>query len=78
MLLKLAMENSNEFLVLREQEEIGKRLLQNLKLNKKVWLILMEKIESLSEQSKEVLLELQKLVGVVENGLEKNLVDSTN
>ena len=29
------MENSNEFLVLREQEEIGKRLLQNLKLNKK-------------------------------------------
>ena len=46
------MENSNEFLVLREQEEIGKRLLQNLKLNKKVWLILMEKIESLSEQSK--------------------------
>ena len=72
------MENSNEFLVLREQEEIGKRLLQNLKLNKKVWLILMEKIESLSEQSKEVLLELQKLVGVVENGLEKNLVDSTN
>ena len=78
MLLKLAMENSNEFLVLREQEEIGKRLLQNLKLNKKVWLILMEKIESLSEQSKEVLLELQKLVGVVENGLEKNLIDSTN
>ena len=72
------MENSNEFLVLREQEEIGKRLLQNLKLNKKVWLIVMEKIESLSEQSKEVLLELQKLVGVVENGLEKNLVDSTN
>ena len=72
------MENSNEFLVLREQEEIGKRLLQTLKLNKKVWLILMEKIESLSEQSKEVLLELQKLVGVVENGLEKNLVDSTN
>ena len=72
------MENSNEFLVLREQEEIGKRLLQNLKLNKKVWLILMEKIESLSELSKEVLLELQKLVGVVENGLEKNLVDSTN
>ena len=72
------MENSNEFLVLREQEEIGKRLLQNLKLNKKVWLILMEKIESLSEQSKGVLLELQKLVGVVENGLEKNLVDSTN
>ena len=72
------MENSNEFLVLREQEEIGKRLLQNLKLNKKVWLALMEKIESLSEQSKEVLLELQKLVGVVENGLEKNLVDSTN
>jgi len=72
------MENSNEFLVLREQEEIGKRLLQNLKLNKKVWLILMEKIESLSEQSKEVLLELQKLVGVVENRLEKNLVDSTN
>lgn len=72
------MENSNEFLVLREQEEIGKRLLQNLKLNKKVWLILMEKIESLSEQSKEVLLELKKLVGVVENGLEKNLVDSTN
>ena len=72
------MENSNEFLVLREQEEIGKRLLQNLKLNKKVWLILMEKIESLSEQSKEVLLELQKLVGVVENGLEKNLIDSTN
>ena len=72
------MENSNEFLVLREQEEIGKRLLQNLKLNKKVWLILMEKIESLSEQSKEVLLELQKLVGVVENGFEKNLVDSTN
>jgi hypothetical protein len=72
------MENSNEFLVLREQEEIGKRLLQNLRLNKKVWLILMEKIESLSEQSKEVLLELQKLVGVVENGLEKNLVDSTN
>lgn len=72
------MENSNEFLVLREQEEIGKRLLQNLKLNKKVWLILMEKIESLSEQSKEVLLELQKLVGVVGNGLEKNLVDSTN
>jgi len=72
------MENSNEFLVLREQEEIGKRLLQNLKLNKKVWLILMEKIESLSEQSKEVLLELQKLVGVVENGLEKNLVDSAN
>ena len=71
------MENSNEFLVLREQEEIGKRLLQNLKLNKKVWLILMEKIESLSEQSKEVLLELQKLVGVVENGLEKNLIDST-
>ena len=78
MLLKLAMENSNEFLVLREQEEIGKRLLQNLRLNKKVWLILMEKIESLSEQSKEVLLELQKLVGVVENGLEKNLIDSTN
>jgi hypothetical protein len=37
-----------------------------------------EKIESLSEQSKEVLLELQKVVGVVENGLEKNLVDSTN
>ena len=37
-----------------------------------------EKIESLSEQSKEVLLELQKLVGVVENGLEKNLVDSAN
>ena len=37
-----------------------------------------KKIESLSEQSKEVLLELQKLVGVVENGLEKNLVDSTN
>ena len=72
------MENSNEFLVLREQEEIGKRLLQNLKLNKKVWLILMEKIESLSEQSKEVLLELQKLVAVVENGLEKNLADSTN
>ena len=72
------MENSNEFLVLREQEEIGKRLLQNLKLNKKVWLILMEKIESLSEQSKEVLLELQKLVGVVGNGLEKNLVDSAN
>ena len=72
------MENSNEFLVLREQEEIGKRLLQNLKLNKKVWLILMEKIESLSEQSKGVLLELQKLVGVVENGLEKNLVDSAN
>jgi chromosome condensin MukBEF ATPase and DNA-binding subunit MukB len=72
------MENSNEFLVLREQEEIGKRLLQNLRLNNKVWLILMEKIESLSEQSKEVLLELQKLVGVVENGLEKNLVDSTN
>ena len=72
------MENSNEFLVLREQEEIGKRLLQNLKLNKKVWLILMEKIESLSELSKEVLLELQKLVGVVENRLEKNLVDSTN
>ena len=72
------MENSNEFLVLREQEEIGKRLLQNLRLNKKVWLILMEKIESLSEQSKEVLLELQKLVGVVENGLEKNLVDSAN
>ena len=72
------MENSNEFLVLREQEEIGKRLLQNLKLNKKVWLILMEKIESLSEQSKEVLLELQKLVGVVENRLEKNLMDSTN
>jgi hypothetical protein len=72
------MENSNEFLVLREQEEIEKRLLQNLKLNKKVWLILMEKIESLSEQSKGVLLELQKLVGVVENGLEKNLVDSTN
>ena len=72
------MENSNEFLVLREQEEIGEKLLQNLKLNKKVWLILMEKIESLSEQSKEVLLELQKLVGVVENGLEKNLVDSTN
>ena len=72
------MENSNEFLVLREQEEIGKRLLQNLKLNKKVWLILMEKIESLSEQSKGVLLELQKLVGVVENGLEKNLIDSTN
>ena len=69
------MENSNEFLVLREQEEIGKRLLQNLKLNKKVWLILMEKIESLSEQSKEVLLELQKLVGVVENRLEKNLMD---
>ena len=27
---------------------------------------------------KEVLLELQKLVGVVENGLEKNLADSTN
>ena len=72
------MENSNEFLVLREQEEIGKRLLQNLKLNKKVWLILIEKIESLSEQSKGVLLELQKLVGVVENGLEKNLMDSTN
>ena len=72
------MENSNEFLVLREQEEIGKRLLQNLRLNNKVWLILMEKIESLSEQSKEVLLELQKLVGVVENGLEKNLIDSTN
>ena len=72
------MENSNEFLVLREQEEIGKRLLQNLKLNKKVWLILMEKIESLSEQSKGVLLELQKLVGVVENRLEKNLMDSTN
>ena len=37
-----------------------------------------EKIESLSEQSKEVLLELQKLVGVVGNGLEKNLVDSAN
>ena len=37
-----------------------------------------EKIESLSEQSKEVLLELQKLVGVVENRLEKNLMDSTN
>ena len=37
-----------------------------------------EKIESLSEQSKEVLLELQKVVGVVENGLEKNLIDSTN
>ena len=72
------MENSNEFLVLREQEEIGEKLLQNLKLNKKVWLILMEKIESLSEQSKEVLLELQKLVGVVENGLGKNLMDSTN
>ena len=72
------MENSNELLVLREQEEIGEKLLQNLKLNKKVWLILMEKIESLSEQSKEVLLELQKLVGVVENGLEKNLIDSTN
>ena len=28
------MENSNEFLVLREQEEIGEKLLQNLKLNK--------------------------------------------
>ena len=40
--------------------------------------IFREKIESLSEQSKEVLLELQKLVGVVENGLEKNLVDSAN
>ena len=83
MLLKLAMENSNEFLVLREQEEIGKRLLQNLKLNKKVWLILMEKISyyyylNIQEQSKEVLLELQKVVGVVGNGLEKNLVDSTN
>jgi hypothetical protein len=57
------MENSNEFLVLREQEEIGKRLLQNLKLNKKVWLILMEKISyyyylNIQEQSKEVLLEL--------------------
>ena len=38
----------------------------------------LEKIESLSEQSKEVLLELQKLVGVVENRLEKNLMDSTN
>ena len=37
-----------------------------------------EKIESLSEQSKDVLLELQKLVEVVENGLEKNLVDSAN
>jgi hypothetical protein len=37
-----------------------------------------EKIESLSEQLKEVLLELQKVVGVVENGLEKNLIDSTN
>ena len=37
-----------------------------------------EKIESLSEQSKEALLELLKLVGVVENGLEKNLADSTN
>ena len=77
------MENSNEFLVLREQEEIGKRLLQNLKLNKKVWLIFMEKISyyyylNIQEQSKEVLLELQKLVGVVENELEKNLVDSTN
>ena len=77
------MENSNEFLVLREQEEIGKRLLQNLKLNKKVWLILMEKISyyyylNIQEKSKEVLLELQKLVGVVENGLEKNLADSTN
>ena len=77
------MENSNEFLVLREQEEIGKRLLQNLKLNKKVWLILMQKISyyyylNIQEKSKEVLLELQKLVGVVENGLEKNLADSTN
>ena len=38
----------------------------------------LEKIESLSEQSKEVLLGLKKLVGVVENRLEKNLVDSTN
>ena len=40
--------------------------------------IFREKIESLSEQSKEVLLELQKLVGVVENGFEKILIDSTN
>ena len=37
-----------------------------------------EKIEFLSEHSKGVLLELQKLVGVVGNGLEKNLVDSAN
>ena len=43
----------------------------------------MEKISyyyylNIQEQSKEVLLELQKVVGVVGNGLEKNLVDSTN
>ena len=57
------MENSNEFLVLREQEEIGKRLLQNLKLNKKVWLILMEKIESLSEQSKGGIIRTSKISG---------------
>ena len=57
------MENSNEFLVLREQEEIGKRLLQNLKLNKKVWLILMEKIESLSEQSKRGIIRTSKISG---------------
>ena len=57
------MENSNEFLVLREQEEIRKRLLQNLKLNKKVWLILMEKIESLSEQSKGGIIRTSKISG---------------
>ena len=57
------MENSNEFLVLREQEEIGKRLLQNLKLNKKVWLILMEKIESLSEQSKGGIIRTSEISG---------------
>ena len=181
LLLELAMENSNEFLVLREQEEIGKRLLENqsdkawtawitadpislvqnvfgggrkqdielalaqlkveltkLKIKQEslansygenILLLLSEysrldsektrlesrvrikrtqmiiarieylqggsshsemsrfrekvedfseKIESLSEQSKGVLLELQKLVGVVGNGLEKNLVDSAN
>ena len=38
----------------------------------------MEKIESLSEQSKGGIIRTSKLVGVVENGLEKNLVDSTN
>ena len=57
------MENSNEFLVLRDQEEIGKRLLQNLKLNKKVWLILMEKIESLSEQSKGGIIRTSEISG---------------